>query len=496
MTAPEPTLRTGLASNIAGVTWTAAMVLLFTPLFIRRVGVEGYGLIGFSITLQALLQVLDLGFAPTINRWLSRYSAGAEEPRQARDFARTLELGSWAVALAAGALLMLLAGVIGELWLRETRIADSELRSSLRLMAWMSVAQLPATYYQSALLGLRRPVVMNVLRATAATAANGGAALLLIVYAPSVQTYFAVQAGVAVAHAIVLRGVFWRAMRGAGGERGRFRLEVLRTAWRFTAGMTAIAVCATFIVQADRLLVSRLVPLRDFGYYAIAWTLASGLAVVSLPALNTFFPRFSGLFAAGDAAGLRRAYHAAAQMLSMLLLPLASVIVAYAFPILAVWTGDVVVAEHAAAIAALLTAGMALNGLMVPAYALQIAAGATRLALALSVALIVTIVPLVTLLALRYGVAGAAFAWPAVSLVYLAAGSVATFRRLLPGAWRDWFLRDAGVPLAAAAASAAAARAWVPLPDSRIGTLAVIGVVLLGVFGVTVAASRAAAADL
>jgi O-antigen/teichoic acid export membrane protein len=478
MTAAEPPLRGSFASNIGGVAWTAAMVFAFTPLFIRRLGIEGYG-------------VLDFGFAPTINRWLSRYSAGHEEPQRARDFAKTLEIGSWGVAIVVGALLVALSGTVARVWL-----GGAALRGALMLMAVTIVAQLPTTYYQSALLGLRRPMLMNVLKAAAATAANGGAAAIMILYLPSVEAYFGVQAGVAIVHALILRTAFWRTLSAPGAEPGRFRPDALRVAWRFTAGMTAITICAALVAQADRMILSGLVPLDEFGYYSVAWMIASGLAVVSLPALNTFFPRFSGLFASGDEAALRKGYHDAASLLSTLLLPLAAVVVSFAAPLVAAWTGNVAVAGKAAPIAALLTIGMAVNGLMIPLYALQLAAGATRLALQLTIAQIAVIAPLVTLLALRYGAPGAAFAWPTMSLLYFIAGSIVTFRRLLPHAGRAWLLRDVAAPLVPAVVCAAAARALLPLPASRIAVLAVIGVVFLGTLAVTAVASRAAAANL
>src|ERR1700688_4610772 len=92
---PVPSLRRGYASNLLGVGCLAATQLAFTPLFLRRVGVEGYAFIGFFIALQAILQVLDFGFAPTIARWLARFAAGTEEGSTTRDFARTLEVSSW-----------------------------------------------------------------------------------------------------------------------------------------------------------------------------------------------------------------------------------------------------------------------------------------------------------------------------------------------------------------------------------------------------------------
>ena len=76
------------AVNLLGTAWLAAVQIAFAPFFIRRVGIEGYGLIAFAVTLQAVLQVLDFGFEPTISRWLARFAAGQEEERTSRDFAK------------------------------------------------------------------------------------------------------------------------------------------------------------------------------------------------------------------------------------------------------------------------------------------------------------------------------------------------------------------------------------------------------------------------
>ena len=78
-----------------------------------------------------------------------------------------------------------------------------------------------------------------------------------------------------------------------------------------------------------------------------------------------------------------RAGRGGAQALSVLLLPLASVIIFFSFPIVAAWTGNATIARNTAPLVTVLSVGMSLNALMAPVYALQLAAGATRLALKL-----------------------------------------------------------------------------------------------------------------
>ena len=54
--------------------------------------------------LQAVLQVLDLGMGPTMNREMARYSVQPDKAEEARDFARTLEAGYWVIGASAGLL--------------------------------------------------------------------------------------------------------------------------------------------------------------------------------------------------------------------------------------------------------------------------------------------------------------------------------------------------------------------------------------------------------
>jgi hypothetical protein len=81
----RPRLRHGLLANFAGSGWSALMQLVCVPLYVKFMGVESYGLIGFYLVFQAMTQVLDLGLSPTLNREMARYSVQPEKAAEARD---------------------------------------------------------------------------------------------------------------------------------------------------------------------------------------------------------------------------------------------------------------------------------------------------------------------------------------------------------------------------------------------------------------------------
>lgn len=62
-------------AGLAGSAWTALVTLAVVPFYLRYLGVEAYGLIGFFVTLQVMLQLLDGGLAAATNREVTRHAS-------------------------------------------------------------------------------------------------------------------------------------------------------------------------------------------------------------------------------------------------------------------------------------------------------------------------------------------------------------------------------------------------------------------------------------
>ncbi len=67
-------VKRNIIANFAGQGWAALMALAFVPLYIKFLGIEAYGLIGFFAMLQGAFQILDFGLSQTMNREMARYS--------------------------------------------------------------------------------------------------------------------------------------------------------------------------------------------------------------------------------------------------------------------------------------------------------------------------------------------------------------------------------------------------------------------------------------
>ena len=71
------------------------------PLYLKYLGGEAFGLVGFSMMLQAWIQMLDLGMSPVLSREMSRYRAGSVSLDALAAKLNTLESALGFLALSA-----------------------------------------------------------------------------------------------------------------------------------------------------------------------------------------------------------------------------------------------------------------------------------------------------------------------------------------------------------------------------------------------------------
>lgn len=470
--------RRNLLANFAGFGWIAIVQFACVPFYIHFLGVEAYGLVGFYLTLQAALLVLDLGLSPTINREMARHTARPGPAVELRDLARTLEAGSWLIGIAVGAFIILLAPLIAERWINAESMSTGIVSSAVVYMGVLMAIQWPLNVYQGGLLGLQRQVRLNAIRILSATLSGGGSIVALWAWSPDLATFFVWQILVAILQVVAMAWSFWAALP-AVHRRAQIDVRLLRPAAGFATGMSGIALFGMVLAQMDKIVLSKLLSLGDFAYYVLAATVASGLHLFVAPVYAAVFPRLSALVAVNDETEIRRLYHEATQLLTVLLVPVAAVLTLFPLEIVQAWTGDAEIAVQVAPIVGLLAVGSAINGLMHMPYALQLAYGWTSIGLALTIGQVVVFLPLLIWVAARFGGAGAACVWALLNAAYLSLGIPWTHRRLLRGDASRWLISDVCLPAAGALLLAVIGRLLVRESSSMIQTMLAVTAVLV-----------------
>jgi len=463
------TLRVNTIANFAGQIWAFVLWIVVTPFYLRIVGVEGYGLIGFFIVLQAAVAVLDLGMSGMLNREMARGTAGTLEPAAMANLVRCLQWVYGPLCVLIGIALTAGSGWIAGHWLHASASADPHLDRAVQLMGLAVALQFPIVFYSFGLAGLQRQLLLNGLNSSLTTLRQVGVFVPLLLIAPTTEVFFAWQAAAGALHSLVLARALWAALPRTG-SRPPLDFGALRRISHLTGSLAAVGLLTFLLTQTDRVLLSRLLPLADFGRYMLAATLAYGINRMAAPINLAVQPRFSELVALGEIDQLKNFYHRSNQVVAVAIVPATVVLAVFAPDVLRLWTGSDEIARAAAPVLALLAAGYGINATMTLAWALQVAYGQTRFGLVQSIVSVLVAVPSIAWAALHFGAVGAASVWLLLNLGYFAITMPMIHRRILRGELANWYLHDvAPIAVASVVAALLAARWLSPLAGGAPG---------------------------
>ncbi len=425
------------------------MGVAFVPLYIKFMGIESYGLVGFYITLISLFSVLDMGLSATLNREMARRSGVEEENQTTRDLLRTLEIIYWFVALLIGASVIGLAGPVAKHWINAEKLSVADVQQAVMIMGLVMAMRWPFGLYQGGLMGMQKQVLVNGVNIFIGTLRGVGAVLVLWLVEPTIQAFFVWQIIVSGLETFTMAYFLWSRLP-PNQKRPKFQKALLWEIRGFAGGMLGINILTTISSQVDKVILSKMLTLEMFGFYMLAWTAAANLIKLVSPIWNALFPKLCQSLAMKDVAGLTVLYHKSCQLMSVMVLPVATVLCICSREVLLIWTGDPYIAGNAHLVLSFLVIGAASHGVMNIPYALQLAYGWTSLALWANIATILFFIPLLIWLVPIYGAIAAAIIWAIANTGYMLITVPLMHRQILKGELCVWFVNDLGAPLVAA----------------------------------------------
>jgi O-antigen/teichoic acid export membrane protein len=341
---------------------------------------------------------------------------------------------------------VILSPIISRNWLKAESLSLGTIHQAIMLMGITVAFQFPIGFYYGGLLGLQRQVLYNWLNGGISALRFAGVIFILWLVSPTILAFFTWQAFISALNSLIAAVTVWRVMP-TSNKPAQFQISLLRSVWRFAAGMTGISVTALILTQFDKVILSKLVTLKMFGYYTLASVAAYSINYLLNPIFTALFPRFSQLVALGDQDKIRELYHKSCQLVSVVILPVAAMIGFFSPEVLLLWRQDGVTIEKTHLLLSLLMIGWTLNALVNIPYAIQLAYGWTRLTFYTNLFSIILLIPLAIFLTKKFGAIGASVVWVILNSIYVLIQLPIMHRRLLVGEQKRWYLEDVGKPL-------------------------------------------------
>lgn len=438
-------LRRNVIANYLGQGWRAIMSLAFIPLYIEFLGIESYGLIGLFGVMSAWLALLDMGISPTLNREMARYTAGAHTPQSINDLLRSLELISIGMAIFIGILVWFSSDYLAIYWLKAEKIPVPVVAQAISCMAIVAASRFVEGIYRGSLYGLQQQVWYNGASAIIETIRYCGVLAVLSYISNTIEAFFLWQALISL---LVNIAFAWRVHRilPTPPSPPRFSRKELLEVWTFAGGMLGISVLSMLLTQVDKVILSKLLTLKSFGYYTLAVTVVGALYLVSAPVMMAVYPRFVELFTKDDNEGLAQLYHMSTQLLTVILAPPTLLIALFGGGIVFMWSGDPTLAHKTHPILSVLVLGTFLHCTMTLPYQCQIAHGWTSLSIKMNIATVSVLVPSLFWIVPQYHALGAVWVWFTLNAFYVVIGIQLMHRKILPKEKWRWYLHDLLIP--------------------------------------------------
>ena len=445
-------VKTNTIANYVGRIYIIAAGMIVLPLFMQYMGEEAYGLVGLFTLVQTWIQLFNMGLAPTLGREAARASSKSSE-HGFQAFYRVLV--SYELIFAVLVIALFCAALLGGdwlvgSWLNIEQLAEGDVKLAVLLLLGAAILRFQSSLYRSGMMGLEKQVYVNALEMVFVSLRFPAALLLVALVSSDVVYFFIYQLVLSAVELVWIRSAQFRAIPHDAVQAYRFYWWAIKPTIPFAAGIAYTAGIWVLVTQIDKVILSGILTLSEFGYYSLVALITGGLIQLTHPLSEAIRPRMTALHEAGNNQALYALYLSGTQFVAAITFSACFVITFNAQPLLYAWTGNQGAALWGAEVLQWFVLGSGLLAVAAFQYYLQFAHGRLRLHVIGSSISACVQIPVMAYAAYEYGALGAAKAWLFVRLLFFIAWVPVVHRAFSKGLHTKWLGRHVLPPALAA----------------------------------------------
>lgn len=391
--------------NLAGSVLPILTSLISTPIVLRCLGSESYGVMILIGLVPGYLSFADFGMGVASTRFGSEACGRADSAREREVI--------WTAALVAvcSALVFAVPMFTFSDWIMQAAQVPSHLLPSASIALRLSSISFVVGIIASV---LNTPTLAR-LRMDLATLATAAPKVILALAAPAVLLMGggllgAVSTGVfAAILGLVLTSLF-SSHQLEGFFRVRVNTALLKPLITFGGAWVVAGIAAALLLNVEKLILVRLVSVQSLAFYSIASTFASLATLFSLGMTSSLIPAFSRLAGAEKWPAFETLFRRTTRITGVAVLPSLMLLCVSARPIFSIWAGPEF-GQHSTPVAYVLIAGLFFNLTAFIPHSTILARGRSELFARLYWVELPLYVLLACLLTSALGILGAALAW-------------------------------------------------------------------------------------
>jgi O-antigen/teichoic acid export membrane protein len=441
-----PSLKKNIIFNYIGQFYRAFIGILILPLYLQELGGEAFGLIGFFTLLLACMQLIDLGLSPTLGREIARLKGDPKNDYELRTVVRSLEVVFMFIAAFAMVAIYLSRNWVAVDWLSINELDTNLVAASVGLMAFMVGFRWLSSLYLSGINAYEQQVWVNGVGIFIATLRFPGALAVILISEGDLLLFFGYQVVVAFVEYIIY-AIKLKKIMPPTDTKVKFSSSTLKRIAPFALSIGYTAGIWVLVTQLDKLLLSKILPLAEYGYFTLIATLAGGILFLSGPLGKAVLPRMTSLIAQNKEREMLNVYIKGTGFVSAVVSPIVLVIAFFPQEIAYIWTGSEPASEWVASILPLYVLGYGLLTVGAFQYYLQYAYGKLKQHVIYNTVSALISIPLVIYSAYNYGPIGVAWVWFMFRLLSLLFWAPYIHHKFAPGIHFDWLMKRVLPPI-------------------------------------------------
>lgn len=435
-----PSLKSNILSSYISQIYIIFISIFILPFYIKYMGAEAYGLVGFFAMLQAVFALLDFGLRPTISRQTAQYNGGSLTKLDFRRLFRALNIIFIAIAALGGLILLLLSKKIVSDWLNIENLNPKDVLFAVQIMAISVSLRWMTGLFRGVISGFERIVWLSVVNSIIATLRFPLVLVYMYYFGFTVRSFFIYQLFVALLEfSLYTHKAYSLLPRLNTGESIGWSLKPVKPIIGFALSIAFTSSIWIIITQLDKFVLSGILPLSEYGYFSLAVLVSAGILQISTPISGSIMPRMAKLQAENKLLEIQDIYLNSTQFISIIVVTAGIVLAGVSKAFLYAWTNDLELATNASPILSLYALGNALLALSSFQYYLQYTKGNLKYHLIGNIGLFLVLVPTIIWAAKNYGGVGAGWVWFITQTIYLIFWVSYVHIKIEPGINWKWF---------------------------------------------------------
>ena len=441
-------LKWNASANFIGLGYTTLVGIVVLPLYLQYLGAEAFGLVGFFIVLQAWMQLFDMGMSPLLSRQTAQSRGQNVGYLELKRLLRSLELIILVFAVVVAMSIAARSAWIANNWLNVTSLDSAKVADCIALMGAIIGLRFFASLYRSGIQGMENQVRLNIANIILVTIKFVGALLLLHFVTRDFRSFFVYQLFVGGLESLVLATMFYRSVPATEKVELKLFWNTLKPVLPFAGGIAYATVIWVLVTQLDKLILSNVLPLPEYGYFALVAIVATGINQIGSPISQAILPRMTYLLSQDNEQDMLLLYRQSTQLMAVIILPLAGMIALFSTELLFAWTGDAKAAEWAGPILFWFALGNGILAISAFQFYLQYAHGELKMHVIYNTIAAIIQIPAIIYVAYEYGALGVALTWFLLRLVSFIVWTPIVHSKFAPGIHWPWIFKDIGPSLA------------------------------------------------